>query len=52
MEDLKNFKEFVDSKTETSNYEPPKRVIEPAKDDKIYDFIEKINKKYKNNIKL
>jgi hypothetical protein len=50
MKDLKNFKEFVDSKTETSNYEPPKRVIEPAKDDKIYDFIEKNKQKNKKII--
>jgi hypothetical protein len=50
MKDLKNFKEFVDSKIETSNYEPPKKVIEPAKNDKIYNFIEKINKKYRNKI--
>ena len=48
MKNLKSFKEFIDNKTETSNYEVPKNVIEPQKNDKIIGFVEDDFEKHPN----
>lgn len=36
---LVNFKEYVDSETETSNYEIPYAAVIPPEDDKIWHYM-------------
>lgn len=38
MTNLITYKEFINSKSETSNYEPPKFIVEPAPNDKIFNY--------------
>ena len=44
------FQDFINEK-ETSSFQPPEHVIEPAKDDKIFYSLRKNNRQYKYNFR-